>query len=119
MFHNHRTVYQSKLKNLLQSTLSATQEVPSEHEEAILGCNGDSAVVQVPQRGCGASSLEGHGPGQSALGVQMEQWLEPMDSEVPANLTFCDSASLEDLGLTWPISYQNRYLPNSQEPIMK
>jgi len=77
-------------------------------------------VVQVPQRGCGVSSLGTQGPGQQALGVLMEQGLEPIDSEVPANLTFQDSASLEDLGLTWPISDQNRsYLPNSQEPYMK
>lgn len=56
-------------------------------------CTGDSAAVQIPHRGCGAFSSERHGPGQCALGVPMEHWLEPMDSEVPANLTFCDSVS--------------------------
>jgi len=32
--------------------------VPSEHKETLFYCEGDRALAQVAQRGCGVSSLE-------------------------------------------------------------
>ena len=51
-----------------------TQEALSEHQEALSYCDGDQALEQVAQRGCGISilgdtqKLSGHGPGQPTLG---------------------------------------------------
>ena len=50
------------------------QEVPAEHEEELLSSEGDGALEQVAQRGCGVSfsgvieDLPGRGPVQPALG---------------------------------------------------
>ena len=50
------------------------QKVPSEHEETLFDCEGDRALAQVAQGGCGVSLLRDtekptrHGPGQLALG---------------------------------------------------
>jgi len=60
------------VKNFFLS--SEAEEVPSEHEEELLPSEGDGALAQVAQGGCGVSfsgniqDLPGHGPVQPALG---------------------------------------------------
>ena len=53
---------------------TGTQEVPFEHQETLFHCEGDGALAQVAQGGCGVSILgdtqkpSGHGLGQQTLG---------------------------------------------------
>jgi len=54
-------------------TQTETQEIPSEHQEMLFYCEGDQALKQLAQGGCGVSLLGGiqkmtHGPGQPAIG---------------------------------------------------
>jgi len=57
-----------------QGTQTETQKVPSKHQEPLLYCVGDGAVVQAAQRCCGLlpgdlQKLQEHGPGHPALCV--------------------------------------------------
>lgn len=66
-----------------QETQTGTQEVPFEHREALLCCAGDRALVQVAQKGFGASFLGDtqkppeHGLGQLTVGVPAGAGLGP------------------------------------------
>jgi len=57
-----------------QQAQSETEEVPAEHEEELLPSEGDGALAQAGQGGCGISfsgdvqNLPGQGPVQPALG---------------------------------------------------
>ena len=56
-----------------QRAQTEAEEVPAEHEEELLPSEGDGALEQAAQRGCGVSSgdiqdLPGQGPVQPALG---------------------------------------------------
>jgi len=57
-----------------QRAQTEAQEVPSEHEEELLHSEGDRALEQAAQGGCGVSfsgdiqTLPGHGSVQPALG---------------------------------------------------
>ena len=56
-----------------QRAQTEAQEVPSEHEEELLPCEGDGALAQAAQGGCGVSSGDiqdppGQGPVQPAVG---------------------------------------------------
>jgi len=57
-----------------QWALTEAQEVPSEHEEELLPSEGDGALEQAAQGGCGVSfsgdiqDLSGQGPVQPAVG---------------------------------------------------
>jgi len=56
-----------------QRAQTEAEEVPSEHEEELLPSEGDGALEQVAQRGCGFFSGDiqdppGHGPVQPAVG---------------------------------------------------
>jgi len=70
-----------------------TQEVPSEHQEALLCCADDGALARVAQRGCGVSSLEisrrhlNVGLGTLLWGSLLEQGLGQMDTEGTASLS--------------------------------
>ena len=75
------------------------QEVPAEHEEEILHSEGDRALEQAAQRGCGVSlsgdiqDLSGQGPVQPAVGDPASaggvDWTIPRGPFQPR--TFCDS----------------------------
>jgi len=57
-----------------QRAQTEAEEVPSEHEEELLPSEGDGALEQAAQRGCGFSfygdiqDLPGRGPVQPAVG---------------------------------------------------
>ena len=57
-----------------QQAQTGTQEVPPEYEEKLHHCEGDWALAQAAQRGCGVSfsgdiqNPPGHNPVQPALG---------------------------------------------------
>jgi len=65
-----------------QQAQTAAEEVPAEHEEELLPSEGDGALEQAAQRGCGVSFFgdiqdpPGQGPVQPALGdpVSAEGW---------------------------------------------
>jgi len=67
-----------------------TQEVPSEHQKTVLNCEGQGALAQVAQGGCGVSvvgdtqKLPRHSPGQLALGLPVcTGGLDQMTSRSP------------------------------------
>jgi len=78
------------------------QEVPSEHEEELLPSEGDGALAQAAQRGCGVSfsgdipDLPGCGAVQPALGDPASagglDWVTHRGPCQP--LLFCDSVIL-------------------------
>ena len=76
------------------------QEVPSEHEEELLPSEGDGALEQVAQGGCGVSfsiqDLPGQGPVEPAVGDPASTGgLEDMTHRGPFQpLPFCDSVIL-------------------------
>jgi len=57
-----------------QRAQTEAEEAPAEHEEELLPSEGDGALAQVAQGGCGVSfsgdiqDLPGHGPVQPAVG---------------------------------------------------
>ena len=57
-----------------QQAQTETREVPCERQETPFCCEGDQALAQVAQGGCGISilggiqKLRGHSPGQPGLG---------------------------------------------------
>ena len=82
-----------------QRAQTEAQEVPSEHEEELLPSEGDGALEQAAQGGCGVSfsgviqDLPGQGPVQPAVGDPALagglDWMIPRDLFQP--LPFCDS----------------------------
>ena len=70
-----------------------TNRSMGECERALLYCEGDRALGQVAQRGCGVSfsadiqTPPGCGPVQRALGDPAWQWGWTRSSEVPSNLS--------------------------------
>jgi len=85
-----------------QRVQTEAQEVPSEHEEELLHSEGDRALEQAAQRGCGVSfsgdiqDPPGRGPVPPALGdpALAEGWTR-WSPEVPSNpyhsVILCDS----------------------------
>jgi len=82
-----------------QQAQTEAQEVPPEHEEELLYFEGDGALAQVAQRGCGFSfsgdiqNLPGCGPVQLAVGdPALAGGLDYMTRRGPfQHLPFCDS----------------------------
>ena len=72
----------ASLGNVFPCFITEAQEVPSEHEEELLPSEGDGALAQAAQRGCGVSfsgdipALAGIGAVQPALGdpASAEGW---------------------------------------------
>ena len=74
-----------------------------EHQETLFDCEGDRALAQVAQGGCGVSLLgdtqkpSGHSPGQPALGHPAGAGVGPDDFQrsLPTSVTlgFCDSVT--------------------------
>jgi len=64
-----------------QRAQTEAEEVPSEHEEELLRSEGDGALEQVAQGGCGFSfsgdiqNLPGQGPVQLAVGDPASAWV--------------------------------------------
>ena len=83
----------------MQRVQTEAQEVPSEHEEELLPSEGDGALEQAAQRGCGVSfsgdiqDPPGQGPVQPAVGdpalAGRSDQIIPRGSFQP--LPFCDS----------------------------
>lgn len=87
-----------------QWTQTETQEVPSEHQETLLYCDGNWALEQVAKKDCGVSilrdtqKLSRHGAGQPALGdpAWAEVLVDQMTSRGPCQpQPFCDFVSYE------------------------
>ena len=80
----------------------------TEHEEELLPSEGDGALEQAAQGGCGVSlsggiqDLPGQGPVQPALGDPASaEELDQMTHRGPFQpLPFCDSVTFEFMGLT-------------------
>ena len=79
-------------------------DIPSEHKENLLYCEGDWAVAQVAQRGCGvfipgdAEKPSGHGPEEPAVdGLAWAGAARPDDLQrslpTSTNLWFCEKSS--------------------------
>ena len=106
------------------------EEVPAEHEEELLPSEGDGALEQAAQGGCGVSfsgdtqDLPGHGPVQPAVGdPAFAGGLDEMTHRGPFQpRTFCDSVKpwccfllLSSLGMSSHLLYLFLASPGSQE----
>ena len=87
-----------------QRAQTGTQAVPSEHEVKLLHFEGDWALEQAAQRGCGVSfsgdiqNLSGRDPVQPALGdPALAEGLDSISRGPFQPLPFCDSVILWSL----------------------
>jgi len=88
-------------QNKGQWAQTEAQEVPAEHEEELLPSEGDGALKQAAQGGCGVSFSEdiqdppGQGPVQPALGDPgLAEGLDQVTHRGPSQpLWFCDTSS--------------------------
>ena len=88
-----------------QRAQTEAEEVPAEHEEELLPSEGDGALAQAAQGGCGVSfsgdiqDAPGQGPVQPALGDPASagglDWVNHRGPFQPR--TFCDSVKLPSI----------------------
>ena len=101
-----------------QRAQTEAEEVPAQHEEELLPSEGDGALEQVPQRGCGVSfsgdipDPPGRGPVQPAVGGPASAGVVGLDDAqrslpTPTILWFCDSVrlGLPSLFKNWGVAY--------------